>query len=99
MDELDEPLYPTNQGEPRNEEVHELEFAVMLLSATVPILLVMVGMLLLRLSQKAAGLLKYSLGASGAASSHAQGMMTIDIKGADGMPDMMYDIPQCLIVA
>jgi hypothetical protein len=69
-------------------EVQELDFAVAFLSATVPIFTAIIAVLLWKLSRKSAALLRDAVGASAAASSHAQGTMTVEIKGADGMPDM-----------
>jgi hypothetical protein len=73
------------------QEVHELDFSVALLSAIVPFLTAIIAVLLWKLSKKSAELLREAVGASAAASSHAQGTMTIEIKGADGMPDMRWD--------
>lgn len=88
-DDLDTPCHTGgNDVEFLRQEVQELDSAVLLLSLAAPILVTIVAALLLRLSRKTAALLREAVGASAAASSHAQGVMTVEIKGAEGMPDM-----------
>lgn len=91
-DDLDIPIHTGgNDAEFLRQEIQELDLAVVMLSLTAPILVTMVAALLCRHSRKTAALLREAVGASAAASSHAQGLMTVEIKGAEGMPDMRCD--------